>query len=137
MLDLSEHSWCLHVLYYFFKDIVTFLQSLWVSTMQIIQHRHSYSRQYKLNFSWCSSQCPLISNTYDGSFWYSSIDIVVWFRDGLAKLWYSMHSVQRPSSHCGHQSSDGLEIWRISHIPQKDGELDMMLISCNILHVLK
>jgi gas vesicle protein len=23
-----------------------------------------------------------------------------------------MHSVQRPSSHCGHQTSDGLEIWR-------------------------
>jgi hypothetical protein len=36
-----------------------------------------------------------------------------------------------------HQTSDGLEIWRISHIPQKDGELDMMLISCNILLVLK
>jgi hypothetical protein len=33
--------------------------------------------------------------------------------------------------------TDGLEIWRISHIPQKDGELDMMLISCNILLVLK
>jgi hypothetical protein len=46
-----------------------------------------------------------------------------------------MHSVQRPSSHCGHQTSDGLEIWRISHIPQKDGGLDMMLISCNILLV--
>jgi hypothetical protein len=26
---------------------------------------------------------------------------------------------------------------RISHIPQVDGELDMMLISCNILLVLK
>jgi hypothetical protein len=23
-------------------------------------------------------------------------------------------------------------IWRCSHIPQKDGEVDMMLISCNI-----
>jgi hypothetical protein len=33
------------------------------------------------------------------------------------------------SSHSGHHTSDGLEIWRISHIPQKDGELDMMLIS--------
>ena len=42
-----------------------------------------------------------------------------------------MHCVQRPSSHCGHQTSDGLEIWWISHIPQKDGELDMMLISLN------
>ena len=47
-----------------------------------------------------------------------------------------MHSVHSPSSHCGHQTSDGLEIWRISHIPQKDGELDMLLISCNILVVL-
>jgi hypothetical protein len=32
--------------------------------------------------------------------------------------------VQSPSSQSGHQTSDGLEIWRISHIPQKDGELD-------------
>jgi hypothetical protein len=37
----------------------------------------------------------------------------------------------------GHHTSDGLEIWWISHIPQKDGELDMLLISCNILYVLK
>ena len=44
--------------------------------------------------------------------------------------------MQSPSSQSGHQTSDGLEIWRISHIPQKDGELDMMLISCNILIVL-
>jgi hypothetical protein len=44
-----------------------------------------------------------------------------------------MHSVQIPSSQSGHQTSDGLEIWRISHIPQRDGDLDMMLISCNIL----
>jgi hypothetical protein len=29
------------------------------------------------------------------------------------------------------QAADGLEIWRFSQIPQKDGELDMMLISCN------
>jgi hypothetical protein len=34
------------------------------------------------------------------------------------------------------ETNDDLEIWRISHIPQKDGELDMMLISCNILFVL-
>jgi hypothetical protein len=54
----------------------------------------------------------------------------------FAKLWCSMHSVQIPSSQSGHQTSDGLEIWRISHIPQKDGEVDMMLISCNILIVL-
>ena len=47
-----------------------------------------------------------------------------------------MHSAQSPSSQSGHQISVGLEIWRISHIPQKDGELDMMLISCNILLVL-
>jgi hypothetical protein len=39
--------------------------------------------------------------------------------------------------HCSDQTSDGLEIWRLSHIPQKDGELDMMLLSCNILLVLK
>jgi hypothetical protein len=44
-----------------------------------------------------------------------------------------MHSGQIPSSQSGHQTSDGLEIWRLSHIPQKDGEVDMMLISCNIL----
>jgi hypothetical protein len=44
--------------------------------------------------------------------------------------------VQSPSSQSGHQTADGLDIWRISHIPQKDGELDMMLISCNILIVL-
>jgi hypothetical protein len=48
-----------------------------------------------------------------------------------------MHYVQRPSSHCGHQTTDDLEIWRISHIPQTGEELDMMLISCNILLVLK
>jgi hypothetical protein len=63
--------------------------------------------------------------------------IVVWFRQGFAKLCCSKHSVQRPSSQSEHQTSDGLEIWRLSHIPQKDGELDMMLISCNILLVLK
>jgi hypothetical protein len=44
-----------------------------------------------------------------------------------------MHSAHSPSSQSGHQTSDGLEIWRISHIPQTDGELDMMLLSCNIL----
>jgi hypothetical protein len=66
------------------------------------------------------------------SVWYSSIGIVVWFREGFAKLWCSMHSVQIPSWQSGHQTSDGLEIWRISHIPQKDGELDMMLISWNV-----
>jgi hypothetical protein len=48
-----------------------------------------------------------------------------------------MHYAQRSSSHSRHQTSDGLEIWRLSHIPQKDGELDIMLISCNILLVLK
>jgi len=46
-----------------------------------------------------------------------------------------MQSVQSPSSQSRHQTSDGLEIWRLSHIPQKDGELDMMLISCNILDI--
>jgi hypothetical protein len=48
-----------------------------------------------------------------------------------------MHSVQSPSSQSRHQTSDGLEIWRLSHIPQEDGEVDMMLISCNILLILK
>jgi hypothetical protein len=43
---------------------------------------------------------------------------------------------ESPSSQSGHQTSDGLDICRISHIPQKDGELDMMLISCNIVIVL-
>jgi hypothetical protein len=54
----------------------------------------------------------------------------------FAKLCWSKHSVQRPSSQSEHQTSDGLEIWRISHIPQKDGELDMMLISCNKITVV-
>jgi hypothetical protein len=40
-------------------------------------HGHSCSLQYKLNFSWCSLQCSLISNTYDGNFWYSIMGIVV------------------------------------------------------------
>jgi hypothetical protein len=57
---------------------------------------------------------------------------VVWPRDSFTELWYSMHYAHSPSSQSRHQTSDGLEIWRISHIPQKDGELDMMLISCNI-----
>jgi hypothetical protein len=48
--------------------ITTFLQSLWFFTLQILQHGHSCSLQYKLNFSWCSLQCSLIFNTYDGTF---------------------------------------------------------------------
>jgi uncharacterized coiled-coil DUF342 family protein len=40
--------------------------------------------------------------------------------DSFHELWYSMHSVQRPSSHSRHQASDGLEIWQFSQIPQKD-----------------
>jgi hypothetical protein len=44
------------------------ISSLWFSTMQILQHGHSCSLQYKRNFSWCSSQCSLISSTYDGNF---------------------------------------------------------------------
>jgi hypothetical protein len=58
-------------------------QSRWVSTIQIPQHGHSWSLQYKLNFSWCSLQCSLISNTYDGNFWYSAIGIVVCFLEDL------------------------------------------------------
>jgi hypothetical protein len=36
-----------------------------------------------------------------------------------------------------HQSSDCIQIWRISHKPQTAGELDIVLISCNKLVVLK
>jgi hypothetical protein len=89
--------------------------------------------QYNLNFSWCSLQCSLMPKTYDGNFWYSSMCIVVWPLDGFTEPWYSKHYVHSPSSQSGHQTSDGLEIWPISHIPQTDGELDMLLISCNIL----
>jgi hypothetical protein len=42
-----------------------------------------------------------------------NIGTVVWVRQGFAKLWWSRHSVQSPSSHSGHHTSDGLEIWRI------------------------
>jgi hypothetical protein len=117
-------------------SLVTSTQSRWVSTIQIPQHGHSCSLQNKLNFSLCSLQCSLTSTTYDGNFWYPDIGIVVWPRDSFTKLWYSMHCAHSPSSQSGHQTSDGLEIWRISHIPQKDGELDMTLISCNILIAL-
>jgi hypothetical protein len=57
-----------------------------VLRLQILQHGRSCSLQYKLNFSWCSSQCSLISNTYDGNFWYSSIGIVVWFRESFCGI---------------------------------------------------
>jgi hypothetical protein len=40
--------------------------------------------------------------------------------DSFPELWYSMHSAQRPSSHSRHQTFDDLEIWRLSHIPQRD-----------------
>jgi hypothetical protein len=66
-----------------------------------------------------------------------NMGIVVWPRDSFHELWYSMHSVQSPSSQSRNQPSDGLEIWRLSHILQKDGEVDMMLISCNILNIRK
>jgi hypothetical protein len=79
-------------------------------------------------------QRSLISNTYDGKFRYSAMDIVVWPRDIFTELRYSVHRMQSPSSHSWHQTSDGLDIL---HIPQKDGELDMMLIFCNTLLVLK
>jgi hypothetical protein len=117
-----------------FSRTVTSLQSLRLSTLQVLHQGHSCSFQYKLNFSWCSLQCSLISNTYDGNFWYSAKHIVVWPRDSFTELRYSVHFVQSPSSHSWHQTSDGLDIL---HIPLKDGELDMMLISCNILLVLK
>jgi hypothetical protein len=32
--------------------------------------------------------------------------IVVWPRDSFPELWYSMHSVQSPSSQSRHQTSD-------------------------------
>jgi hypothetical protein len=60
------------------------MNALWFSTMQILQHGHSCSLQYRLNFSWCSSQSSLISNTYDGNFRYSAEGIVVWFREDFA-----------------------------------------------------
>jgi phosphoketolase len=47
-----------------------------------------------------------------------------------------MHCAHSPSSQSGHQTSDGLEIWRISHIPQKDGALDMTLISMDCSDVI-
>jgi hypothetical protein len=53
--------------------------------------RHPCCLQFNLNFSWCSLHYSLMSNTYDGNFWYSSIGIVVWPRDGFTELWYSMH----------------------------------------------
>jgi hypothetical protein len=36
-----------------------------------------------------------------------------------------------------HQISDGLAIWRCSHIPQKDGEVDMMLTPRKIQSILQ
>ena len=135
MLDLVEHSWYFYILCYIFKNSYS-LQSIWFSSLQIPQHGHSCSLQYNLNLSLCSLQCSLIYGTYDGNFRYSAIGIVVWPRDSFRELWYSIHSVQSHSSHSRHQTSDGLEIWRLWHNPQKDAELDMMLISCNILLVL-
>jgi hypothetical protein len=59
-----------------FSMIVTLLQSPWFSTIHILQHGHSCSLQYKLNFSWCSSQRCLNSHTIDGNFWYLWREIV-------------------------------------------------------------
>jgi hypothetical protein len=38
-----------------------------------------------------------ISMTKGGNFWYSPIVIVTWSRVALARLWYSLQSVQKPS----------------------------------------
>jgi hypothetical protein len=42
--------------------IATFLQSLWFFTIQIPQHGHSCSLQYKLNFSWMYINSRIIQN---------------------------------------------------------------------------
>jgi hypothetical protein len=54
--------------------IETSRESLWDSIIQIPQHGHACCLQYKVNFSWCSLQCSLLSKTYDGKFWYAAID---------------------------------------------------------------
>jgi hypothetical protein len=43
-----------------------------------------------------------------GNFWYSPMVIVTWSRVALARLWYSLQSVQKPSSHSEHQTADDL-----------------------------
>jgi hypothetical protein len=113
------------------------LHSLWSSTIQILQQGHPCSLQYNSNLSLCSLQNSPISKTNDGNFWYSEIGMVLWFREVFDKLWWLEQFTQSPWSHSGHQTSDGLEIWRTSHIPQVDGELVIMLISWNILFAFK
>jgi hypothetical protein len=75
----------------------------------------------------------LISNTKDGKFWYSAMGIVVCPRDSFTELWYSVHSVQSPSLQSRHHTFDGLCIWRLSHIPQKDGELAYFMCIYGVL----
>jgi hypothetical protein len=60
---------------------------IYMLILQIPQHGHACCLQYKVNFSWCSLQCSLLSKTYDGKFWYAAIGIVVWFREGFTKLY--------------------------------------------------
>jgi hypothetical protein len=58
-------SWNILDVFTFFiisSMIATFLHSLWFFRIQIPQHGHSCSLQYKMNFSWCSLQCSLNSN---------------------------------------------------------------------------
>jgi hypothetical protein len=43
------------------------------------------SLQYNCNLSLCSLQNSLISKTNDGNFWYSEIDMVLWFREVFDK----------------------------------------------------
>jgi hypothetical protein len=100
-----------------FNEVEDLIKEMIENIGKIRQNRETNSsavseqkRIIEINFSWCSLQCSLISNTYDGNFRYSAMGIVVWPRDSFPELWYSMHSAQRPSSHSRHQTFDDLEI---------------------------
>jgi hypothetical protein len=56
--------------------------------------QHPCLLQYNCNLSLCSLQNSLISKTNDGSFWYSEIGMVLWFREALNKQWYPVQSMQ-------------------------------------------
>jgi hypothetical protein len=120
-----------------FSRIVKPLHSLWFSKIQILQQGNPCSLQYNWNLSLCSLQNSLISKTNDGNVWYSEIGMVLWFREEFDKLWCCVQSMHNSWSHSGHHTSDGLEIWRSSHIPQVDGELVIMLIFWKILYIVQ
>jgi hypothetical protein len=69
-----------------------------------------FKTQYNCNLSLCSLQNSLISKTNDGSFWYSEIGMVLWFREAFDKLWYPVQSMQNPWSHSQKLPSFVLEI---------------------------